>query len=213
MSGLVDPLLSANEATWRAAIEHRFVDELFAGTLEDDRLAGYLIQDYQFCDAFVALLGAATATAPGLSSRLAYAGQLGAFAADENTYFTQTFDELGVAEDLRTQPELRPVTREFAALMLEAAGSRSYPRAVAVLVVAERLYRDWAARPLPWPDRPRHRGWIEVHNNPQFNAWVDWLSAELDRAEPDDPDERSHVEQDFARAVELELAFFDACYD
>jgi len=44
---------------WQAAIQHRFVDEIFAGTLSSEHLRHYLVQDYQFVDRFVALLGAA----------------------------------------------------------------------------------------------------------------------------------------------------------
>ena len=43
---------------WQAAIQHRFVDEIFAGTLASEHLRHYLVQDYQFVDRFVALLGA-----------------------------------------------------------------------------------------------------------------------------------------------------------
>ena len=175
-------------------------------------LADYLVQDYQFCDAFVALLGAATATAPDLASRLPLARQLGAFAGDENDYFTATFDELGVADADRRHPRLEPVTADFIAVMNQAAQSRSYPQAIAVLVVAELLYRDWATSIPDWPTEPKHRGWIEVHNNPDFNAWVDWLVDQLDHHEPGDPETRQAVAEIFARAVELELAFFDACY-
>lgn len=77
-------LRAAAGPSWSAAVGHRFVSELFDGSLEDGRLAAYLVQDYQFCDAFVALLGAATASAPDLASRLPFARQLGFFAADEN---------------------------------------------------------------------------------------------------------------------------------
>ncbi len=210
--GFVDTLIEANADTWNAAVGHRFVGELFDGTLDDDRLADYLVQDYQFCDAFVALLGAATATAPDLSSRLWFARQLGAFAGDENDYFTATFDELGVPKIERTAPTMKPVTTAFIAAMTDAAHSRSYPQALAVLVVAERLYRDWATSIRPRPTAAKHRGWVEVHDNPAFNAWVDWLVAELDAQEPTEEAARTEVAAAFARAVELELAFFDACY-
>lgn len=210
--GYVDDLVQANATTWTAAVEHRFVTELFAGTLADERLADYLVQDYQFCDAFVALLGAATLTAPDLATRLPYARQLGAFAGDENDYFTATFDELGVAAQRRTQPALKPVTTQFIDLMREAAEGRSYPQALAVLVVAELLYRDWATTDLPWPLAPKHRGWVEVHNNDAYHAWVDWLVEELDRHEPTEQALRDDVAAVFSRAVQLELDFFESCY-
>lgn len=104
------------------------------------------------------------------------------------------------------------MTSDFIALMREAAATRSYAVALAVLVVAELLYRDWAAANLPWPSAPKHRGWIEVHSNPAFNTWVDWLVAELDGHVPTDTTEREQAAAFFARAVRLELAFFDAAY-
>jgi len=67
---------------WDAAINHPFVDQLLGGNLSDDNLRRYLVQDYQFCDAFTALLGQAVASAPSLSSRLVFARVLGAFASD-----------------------------------------------------------------------------------------------------------------------------------
>ena len=51
-------LRAAHAATWDAAVGHRFVDELWAGTVDDAVMARYLAQDALFLDAFVALLGA-----------------------------------------------------------------------------------------------------------------------------------------------------------
>ncbi len=203
-------------ADWEAAVGHRFVDELLAGTLDDAVLTTYLVQDYQFCDAFVALLGAATATAPDLATRLVFARQLGFFAADENTYFVDSFDALGVREQDRVAPELTSATRDFDAVMREAAASRSYPAALAVLVVAEWLYLDWATRPDADPaaaTRPEHLGWVDLHRGPDFTAWVDFLRTQLDTHEPADPAEADLVTSLFDRAVRCELAFFDAAYD
>lgn len=131
---------------WDAAVNHPFVDQLLDGSLPDENLRHYLVQDYQFCDAFTALLGQAVASAPSLPSRLVFAGVLGAFASDENTYFQDCFAELDVPEADRAAPELHRVTRDFDALMRSALGTRSYPEVLAVLLVAEWLYGDWAAR-------------------------------------------------------------------
>ncbi|RKW40668.1 MAG: TenA family transcriptional regulator, partial [Lautropia sp.] len=57
---------------WQAAIQHRFVDEIFAGTLASEHLRHYLVQDYQFVDRFVALLGAAIASADQYAARVRF---------------------------------------------------------------------------------------------------------------------------------------------
>lgn len=213
MSTFSERLRATNAAGWDAAVGHRFVDELLAGTLADDVLAGYLVQDYQFCDAFTALLGQGCASAPDLDSRLVFARQLGMFASDENTYFVDSFDALGVPEQQRSTPQLSDATAAFDALMREALHSRSYAQVLAVLLVAEWLYLDWATRPDAGDSgRPEHLGWIELHRGPAFTTWVDWLRAQLDAHEPTDDGERRAVESVFARAVRCELAFFDAAY-
>lgn len=198
---------------WDAAVNHPFVSQLLAGSLSDDDLRRYLIQDYQFCDAFVALLGQAVASAPSLPSRLVFARVLGAFASDENTYFQDCFDELDVPDADRTAPALRSATRNFDNLMRSALATRCYPEVLAVLLVAEWLYGDWAARagePTEWPVHAKHAEWIRLHNNPEYNDWVTWLRDEFDAVEPSDAVARERVAVTFAEAVRLERAFFDA---
>src|SRR4029077_4543548 len=67
----------------------------------------------------------------------------------------------------------------------EAADTRSYAAALSVLVVAERLYLDWASRaPQPLPNNFVHAEWIMLHDNPNFRGFVDFLRTELDRVGP-----------------------------
>ncbi|BCW57199.1 thiaminase/transcriptional activator TenA [Paenarthrobacter nicotinovorans] len=211
--GFAEELRNQSAIDWDAAVNHPFVDQLLDGSLPDERLRQYLVQDYQFCDAFTALLGQAVASAPSLPSRLVFARVLGAFASDENTYFQDCFDELDVPETERTSPALGSATQAFDALMREALASRSYPEVLAVLLVAEWLYGEWAGRaggPAQWPSEPKHSEWIRLHNNPEYNAWVTWLRDEFDAVEPSRPQERQRVAVVFAEAVRLERAFFDA---
>jgi thiaminase/transcriptional activator TenA len=89
-----------------------------------------------------------------------------------------------------------------------------YPTCLAVLLVAEWLYLDWADRPgTPTPEDWIAREWIELHRGTAFTDWVRFLRAEFDRvtAELAAPG-RERVAEVFARAVSLELEFFDAAY-
>ena len=130
---------------------------------------------------------------------------------EENTYFLRAFDALGVTDEQRaTTPDTMP-TAGFQAIMREAAETRTYAAALAVLNVAEWLYLDWASRaPQPLPDNFVHAEWVTLHDNPDFRDFVAFLRAELDRVGP----EQAELSRDFfGRAVDLELAFFDAVYD
>jgi thiaminase/transcriptional activator TenA len=205
-----EALRAASEPGWSHAVGHRFVKELFSGAVPDPVMARYLIQDHRFLDSFLILLGAALASADTFEARLRFGRFIGMVSAEENTYFLRAFEALGVTEDRRAAaPDTEP-TIGFKAIMREAAETRSYAAALAVLIVAEWLYLDWASRaPQPLPDNFVHAEWITLHDNPNFRGFVDFLRAELDRVGPAQAD---LCRDFFHRAVALELAFFEAAY-
>ena len=54
---------------WDSVVKHPFTDELAAGTLGEDAMRRYLIQDHRFIDNFVVLLASMVAAAPSLKVR------------------------------------------------------------------------------------------------------------------------------------------------
>lgn len=212
--GASERLRAEVRTDWEAAVGHPFVRELCAGTLPTTAMRRYLVQDYQFVDAFTALLGAAVVCADSVAPRMVIARQLGIIASEENTYFQRAFDSLGVSGRERDAPALLPSTAEFNALMSEAASSLDYASVLTVLTVAEWLYLDWARQaPRPRPTDPIMREWIEIHDNPAFSAWVGFLRGELDRILPQLPAAaRDRCRRLFGHATRLELRFFEAAY-
>ncbi|MFC4947240.1 TenA family protein [Pseudonocardia sp. GCM10023141] len=201
-----------NASTWDAAVGHRFVTELWLGTVDPAALQAYFVQDNQFFDAFVAMLGATVAGADRPGPRIALARQLGLLAGPENDFFARVLDAFDVPLPDRSDPELVPATRGFLDLMHHARTSGDYATCLAVLLVAEWLYLDWADRPDAEPPADAIAlEWIDLHRGPAFAAWVQFLRTEFDRATAalDDP-EQERVAAVFARAVTLELEFFDA---
>jgi len=203
-------LRAASEPSWSDAVGHRFVKELFAGSVPDAVMARYLIQDHRFLDSFLILLGAALATADTFEARLRFGRFVGMVSGEENTYFLRAFQALSVTEGRRAaDPDTQPTTG-FKAIMREAADTRSYPAALSVLVVAEWLYLDWASRaPQPLLNNFVHAEWIMLHDNPNFRGFVDFLRTELDRVGPAHAD---LCRDFFSRAAALELSFFEAAY-
>lgn len=211
MTRFSDELRDAHREKWDAAVGHRFVQELFDGTIDDGVMAGYLVQDYRFLDSFLQLLGAAMSTADELAPRLRLSQFIGEVAGDENTYFLRSFEELGVTEEQRDNTPDTAACTGFTGLMREAAETRSYAAALGVLVVAEWLYLDWATKaPKKRPESFVHNEWIELHDYPEFHDLVEFLRSEVDRVGPDN---REVVEEYFGRAVALELDFFNNSYE
>ena len=207
-------LKAQNQTAWDACTKHRFIAEMMDGTLDDAVLRRYLVQDYQFINQFVALLGAAIASADVFAPRVTLSQFAAMITSDENTYFIRSFDALGVPEQDRVLPQLTLPTVGFQALMAEAARSQKYANCLAVLCVAEGLYLDGFDKPLAaMPPRFEHAEWIHLHANDFFRGFVAWLRAELDRiGEQIDPPAREEAADFFYRAVELERQFFDHVY-
>ena len=141
-----ETLRAASEPGWSCAVEHRFVKELFTGTVPDAVMARYLVQDHRFLDSFLILLAAALAGADTFEARLRFGRFIGMASSEENTYFLRAFEALGVTEERRAADPDTQATAGFKAIMREAAERRSYAAALSVLVVTEWLYLDWASR-------------------------------------------------------------------
>lgn len=198
------------QPTWDRAVGHRFVRELYDGSIDDAVMAGYLVQDHRFLDSFLVLLGSAICTADDFEARLTLSRFVGEVAGDENTYFLRSFEALGVTPEQRQQIPDTAATAGFKQIFREAAETRSYAAALAVLLVTEWLYLDWGSRaPRPLPENFVHAEWITLHDYPGFHDFVAFLRAELDRV---GPGEQAVAEDFFARTVDLELAFFDQSY-
>lgn len=207
----VGKLLEGSEENWRKAINHTFLKELFFGSVDDDVLRHYLIQDYQFFDAFLSMLGACVAHADNLDSKLRFAKQLGFLSSDEDGYFVKTFELLGVPKEEYLSPKLDKVTQDFQDLMCSAVKSADYAQLLVMLVIAEGLYLDWGSKDLILPPNYIHSEWIELHKGEFFNEWVQFLVDELNRV----CEQRGTIEdlkERWNKAVELELAFFDLGY-
>lgn len=202
-------LRSGAEPDWADVVGHPFAAAIGRGDVPLENMRRYLSQDFQFVDAFTALLGAAVACADSFEARVPFGRFLGQIATDtERTYFHRALTALGLdAGPVR----LEPVTADFRALMGEIRRGQDYPAIVAVLCVAEWSYLGWASRiSMPLPEDFVYREWVELHSGPEFESWVAFLRRELDRLGPAlDEAAQSHVLDTFRRTTRLELRFFD----
>ncbi|MDP6691286.1 MAG: TenA family protein [Alphaproteobacteria bacterium] len=214
MQTFSEQLRAGCEADWRAATEHRFVTELANDSISDADYARYLILDYAFLDILVAHVGRAVTTAPGMIEKRPYAGFLGVLTGDEDDYFLRSFAAMGVSEDDWRQPFDHAVVRGFREIMLGAPNA-TYAEVLAALLPVEWVYLTWAKSVADHaPARFYLKEWIDLHTDPGFEEFVMWMAAEMDRIGPALSDvERTSVKNIFDRAVELEVAFFDAAYE
>ncbi len=201
------------EPFWRQSVEHRFTRELIADTLQDTDFALYLIQDYAFLDTLARVLELTIDHAPDAASKTKLSGFLETVTGDENDYFLRSFDALGISKEIWSTAKRTTTTRRLNDIMLNAA-RKGYAEALTVLLPVEWIYLAWArAAGKTRPKRFYLAEWIQIHTNPEFIIFVEWLRGETDRLGPAlPPEQRGHLAALFREIVQLEVAFFDAAY-
>lgn len=209
-----DQLVQAAEPAWTQATRHRFTRELADGTIDHDVMRRYLVQDYAFISTLVSMIGYGVAKAPDMPAKKRLSEFLAALTSDENTYFLRSFQALNVPEEDQTNPTLLPVSQAFLDNLNDAGRHGEYGDIVATLLAAEWVYLTWGLTEADkQPDAFWCREWIDLHANPVFEEFVNWLKDQVDQlADQGDQALNDRMTSRFLRMVDLEVAFFDAAY-
>lgn len=210
-----DWLRARSEPAWTRATRHRFVDELAAGTIDDDVFGRYLVQDYAFVTTLADLVGFAAGQAPTVDATRRLAGFLDTLTDEEDDYFARAFDALAVPDADRHAPEKTATTEAFEDLLVRAAREGGYAESLSALLAVEWVYCTWGVANADSDVEAFYLAeWIDLHAVDAFESFVAWLRTELDREGPDlSPRREARVARHFRRAVDLEVAFFDAAYE
>ena len=210
-----DDLRLAAGDQWNRVICHRFTTELRDGTIDQEVMKQYLIQDHRFLDAFVVLLASIIASSRTLPDRIPGCQFLAQITGKENTYFERCFKTLGVDDKDRAKIPDAPCTTGFCTLMLDVARNGTLAEMLAVIVVCEWSYLSWGQRVEKETVRNDfvNYEWVDLHTGRDFEAVVQYLRGLLDR-EGDliSGEEKSLCQQRFLQAVQLEEDFFDFAY-
>jgi len=219
---LSEQLRATHGKAWDAAVEHRFVRELIADTIDDAVYARYLTLDYGFINDLTGAVGHAVAMAPGMPEKTRFAQFLSVLTDEENDYFLRSFDAFGLPAPTFDNPLQHPVLDDFTALMDRQRAAGSYLDILAVLVPVEWVYLSWATAAseavaqgaATMPARFYLAEWITLHALPDFREFVEWMRSEFDReAASTDAAARARAETAFADALMLEARFFAAAYE
>jgi thiaminase/transcriptional activator TenA len=222
--GFCDEQRQRHAELWSRVTNHRLIDQLVDNTIPRRVLARYLAQDHRFLDAFVVLLASIIARARCLADRIPGCQLIASFTDRDYTYFERSLDALGDEAVIAMEAPDGPATIGFCALMRETAYSSDLASMLAVLVVAEWSYQDWGERVLPLLDDKIDvpfwcREWVEMHSGPYFGSVVTYLRKLLDdeatrlSATSDGDASLEGAATAFAKALQLELDFFEQAYD
>jgi thiaminase/transcriptional activator TenA len=200
---------------WERMLGHRFVVECTDGTIDPAVYRTYLQQEFAFVETAAVSLGHAVTDAPSLDEISRFAHAMYDLVTDQQEYFSNAFDELGV-EACRTLDPL-PETRHLSDIVYRGATASGYAESLAPMAAAEWLYATWCRRAASGGGSDPESlvaEWISLHSDPEFQDHAAWLCDELDRVGPTlSPERQRDVAYLFGRTVELEVAFHTAPYD
>lgn len=207
---------------------HALTNELCDGTLPDYKLYTYLVQDLKYFQDGLNTFGNALTHCDKPESAIVLAKQIGFLANDENTYFHRTLAQLReesqselkrhVPAMLETPPPSLPEVQQYLQFLSYLAHeAKGYDEIITAIYVMELVYLYWAERHLKGNRATieglqyKHQEWVNLHSGPAFSAWVDFLAGEVDRAAASSKLQQK-IEELFEKTLNLEIAFFDACY-
>ena len=193
-----------NAGLARASLEHRFVRGLGDGTLPLGSFREYVAQDAYFLESFARAYALALAHSPDGEGMREFAGLVA-----------------GVLEELRLHEgyaegwgvklnEVEPTaaTMNYADFLLSTASLKSVGETCAAMAPCMRLYAflgQSLAEEGYDPQNP-YAEWIETYADEGFEGLATKLELLVDRYAADTPG----VHAAYRRAMELELAFFEA---
>jgi thiaminase/transcriptional activator TenA len=200
---------------WRAQHDHPFVRGIGDGTLEVERFAFWVRQDYLFLIEYCRLFGLAAARAPDLETIGRFADLLQATARTEMDLHRGYAAQFGISTADLERETMAPTTRGYTDFLLRVAATGDFAELASALLPCmwgfSEIGRRLATRPRPAD--ARYAAWIEMYADPEFAALAEWCRGLVDRlAEEAGPAARERMAQAFVTSSRYELAFWQMAW-
>jgi thiaminase/transcriptional activator TenA len=207
-------LRAAAEPVWEAQHAHPFVRGIGDGTLERDRFAHYVRQDYLFLIEYGRLLALGAARAPDPATMARFAQLTQEILVTEMDLHRSYAAELGI-HDLEAE-RMTPTTRAYTDFLVRVAATGDFAELVAALLPCMWGYAEIGAN-LAAHGRPaeeRYARWIDTYASEEFAQLAAWCRELMDTAAARlAAGARGPLVEAFVTSSRYELAFWQAAWD
>lgn len=200
---------------WQAQHAHPFVRGIGDGTLDVERFAFWIRQDYLFLIEYCRLFALAAARAPDLETIGRFADLLQATARTEMDLHRGYAAQFGISTDALERETMAPTTRGYTDFLLRVATTGDFAELAAALLPCmwgfSQIGQRLAAQPRPAD--ARYAAWVEMYADPEFAALADWCRELVDRLADDaGPATRARMAATFVTSSRYELAFWQMAF-
>jgi len=212
---LADDLFVHVKPIWDAQLAHPFVQGLGNGSLDVDRFARWVRQDYLYLKDYARLFAWAVAKADRLESMGWYASVLHLTLNTEMGLHREYAQRFGITSTELEAEAMWPTTRAYADFLIRTAADGDMTDLVAALLPCTWGYVYIAqelAKGKPPADQ-RYADWIAQYASSDFVQAAEWLKAEMNRvAEGATPAKRQRLMDIFEISSQYEWLFWEMCW-
>ena len=210
-----DECYDAAKDIWDAQIAHPFVKGLADGSLEEERFARWVRQDYLYLKEFARIFAWAVAKADRLDAMGWYAKVLDLTLNTEMSLHRQYAARFGISEAELEAETMWPTTRAYTDFLVRTSADGDMTDLLAALLPCAWGYVH-IGRVLSeggLPEDQRYSDWIVQYASEEFANVAEWLKAELNRmAVHAPPDKRAHLIDLFLVSSRYEWQFWEMCW-
>jgi thiaminase (transcriptional activator TenA) len=207
-----DELRAAADGVWQAQHDHPMVRAIGLGTVDLERFARWVRQDYLFLIEYCRLFALAAARAPDLPTLVGFADLLRSTASTEMDLHRSYAAQFGIDGQRLEEEEMAPVTRAYTDFLLRTAAVGDFSELAAALLPCMWGYSEIGQRLAARgrPPEPRSAAWIDAYADPEFAKQARWCRDLVDRLASDaGPAQRGRMREAFLVSSRYELAFWD----
>ena len=210
-----DDLRRLAEPIWAAQHAHPLVRGIGDGTLDLEKFAFWVRQDYLFLIEYARLFGLAAARAPDLETMGRFAELLQATIGTEMDLHRGYAQQFGISPEELERETPSPTTRGYTDFLLRTAAIGDFAELAAALLPCMWGFSE-VGRRLAEGERPadaRYAAWVDMYADPEFAALADWCRGLVDRlAEASSPITQRRMEEAFLTSSRYELAFWEMAW-
>lgn len=210
-----DALRAEAAGVWEAQHAHPFVVGIGDGSLDFDRFAFWVRQDYLFLIEYARTLATGAARAPDLPTMRRLADLARATLADEMELHRSYCEELGISRADLEREEMSPTTRGYTDFLVRVATSGDFAELVAALLPCMWGYSELGRRLADGGRSPdeRYARWVEMYASDEFAELAEWCRGLADEVGAElSPGPRARAVAAFVTSSRYELAFWEMAW-
>ncbi|MCC6178726.1 MAG: thiaminase II [Chloroflexi bacterium] len=200
---------------WEGQHEHPFVRGIGAGTLDLERFAYWVRQDYLYLIEYCRLFALGAARAPDMETLARFADLLQATARTEMDLHRTYAARFGIRLADLEREVMAPTTRAYTDFLLRVAAMGDFAELAAALLPCTWGFSEIGQR-LGQESRPaddRYADWVTMYADPDFAALADWCRDLVDRlGDEAGPSVRARMERAFVTSVQYEWRFWEMAW-